>query len=262
MTSLADRTISALRTVHDELAALVPGLTDAQLEGPSGASEWTIAQVLSHLGSGSEIMLAGLTSTLSDAPAPEPNFNQGVWDRWNALAPRQQAAGFLEHDAIAVDAFEAIPGDQRETLTMELGFLPFPLPIAAVAGMRLNETALHTWDVQVALSPASGLDAGVASVLAEQFAGGLSFLLGFIGKADALSTPAVVTIQDSGFGIAVGEGVTLIAGVTNPTATFTGPLESAVRLLGGRLTPQYTPQEVAVSGAISLDDLRRVFPGY
>ena len=46
------------------------------------------------------------------------------------------------------------------------------------------------------------------------------------------------------------------------TATFTGPLESAVRLLGGRLTPKYTPEGVEVSGNVTLDELRAVFPGF
>ena len=41
MTSLADRTIAALRANHDTLAALVPTLTEEQLTAPSGASEWT-----------------------------------------------------------------------------------------------------------------------------------------------------------------------------------------------------------------------------
>ena len=48
----------------------------------------------------------------------------------------------------------------------------------------------------------------------------------------------------------------------DPTATFAGPLEAAIRLIGGRLRPATTPESVKVTGALSLDDLRRVFPGY
>ena len=99
MTTLADRTIAALRATHDGLAALVPGLTDEQLTGPSGASEWTEAQVLSHMGSGAEISLATLERALAGGPAAEQGFNQGVWDRWNAMTPPDQARNFLDHDA-------------------------------------------------------------------------------------------------------------------------------------------------------------------
>jgi uncharacterized protein (TIGR03083 family) len=262
MTTLADRTIADLRATHDELAALVPGLSDEQLTGPSGASEWTVAQVLSHLGSGAEIGLASLRATLDGTDAPAPDFNQGVWDRWNAMTPRDQAAGYLEHDARLVETYEALTADQRATLTVDLGFLPAPLPIAAVAGMRLGEAAQHSWDVRVALDPAAGLPAGTAEVLAEHFAGGLAFLTGFLGKPDTLGKPAVVEIQGSGFGLVIGDGVALVASPTDPTATFVGPLEAAIRLIGGRLGERYTPEGVTVIGAVGLDDLRRVFPGF
>ena len=102
MSTLADRSIAALRTVHDELAGVVPRLTDEQLTGPSGASEWTVAQVLSHLGSGGEIALAGYRAALDGDPAPGQSFNESVWDRWNALTPQEQAAAFLKHDAVVL----------------------------------------------------------------------------------------------------------------------------------------------------------------
>lgn len=77
MTSLADRTIAALRAEHDATATLARDLTDEQLTGPSGADAWTVANVLSHLGSGAVITLVGLRSALG-APAPEDGFNQSV----------------------------------------------------------------------------------------------------------------------------------------------------------------------------------------
>ncbi len=260
MTTLADRTIAALRDIHDDLAATVPGLSDEQLAGPSGAAEWPLAQVLSHMGSGAEIALAGLTAAVSGTPAAESN--ETIWDRWNAMGPREQADGFLRSDAALVAAYEALTADQRESLAIDLGFLPAPLPLASVAGMRLNEAALHAWDVRIALDPAAGLSADAAQLLAEHFSGGIAFLTGFLGKADALAKPAVVAVQDSGFGLVIGDGVAVTATVSDPTATFAGPLESAVRLIGGRLTAEHTPDGVTVIGDVTLDDLRRVFPGF
>jgi len=69
MTSDADRAIEALRAVHDDLVGRVGGYADADLTRPSGASEWTVAQVLSHLGSGAEIALAGYRAALDGQPA-------------------------------------------------------------------------------------------------------------------------------------------------------------------------------------------------
>jgi uncharacterized protein (TIGR03083 family) len=260
MTSLADKTIAALRELHDDLRTLVPSLTYEQLTGPSGATEWTIAQVLSHLGSGSEIALAGLKSTLEDAPEAGPDFNQGVWDRWNAMSPQDQANGFLDHDTRLVETIEALTPDQRENLRIKLGFLPQPLDVATVAGLRLNEAALHSWDVHVGVDPNATLNGVAANVLAEQFSGSLGFMLGFIGHADALAGATIVDAE--GFGLVIDDAVSLRPSADGATATFEGSLEALVRLLGGRLTETYTPDTVGVVGNVSLDDLRGVFPGF
>jgi uncharacterized protein (TIGR03083 family) len=262
MTPLADRSIAVLRATHDDLAALVPGLTDEQLTGPSGASEWTVAQVLSHMGSGAEIGLATLQTALAAGPAAGPDFNQSVWDRWNAMSPREQATNYLDHDARLVAAFEGLTSEQRSTGQVDLGFLPEPLALASFAGMRLNEAAQHSWDVRVAFDAAAAIPANAAAVLAEHLAGGLSFLPGFIGKADALAAPVVVDVEGSGYGLVVTDKAAVVADPADPTATFTGPLEAAIRLVGGRLRPANTPESVKVTGAVTLDDLRRVFPGY
>ena len=55
----------------------------------------------------------------------------------------------------------------------------------------------------------------------------------------------------------------VVAGASEgETATFTGPLEAAVRLLSGRLKPEFTADGVGVTGNVTLDELRKVFPGY
>ena len=47
-----------------------------------------------------------------------------------------------------------------------------------------------------------------------------------------------------------------------PTANLVAEPEELVRLLSGRLRPEHTPADVAVTGNVTLEDLRRVFPGY
>jgi uncharacterized protein (TIGR03083 family) len=260
MPSLTDQTITALRRLHDELGTLVPTLTPAQLVGPSGASEWTIAQVLSHLGSGSEIALASYRTAVEGTPDPGPDFNQGVWDRWDAMSAEDQANGFLSSDETLVGLLEALTPEQRETLQIKLGFLPQPLGLATIAGMRLNEVALHSWDVRVAIDPAATLSGESAEVLVEQFSGSMNFLLGFIGKADQLPQAAIVDAD--GFGLVIGDAVSLTPTAGDATATFEGSHEALIRLIGGRLTEAFTPETVTVVGNVSLDDLRRVFPGF
>ncbi len=261
MTTLADRTITALRAEHELLAGLIPGLADNQLIGPSGASEWKVADVLSHLGSGAEIMGAGLQATLGQAAAPPADFNQGVWDRWNALPPREQADGFLDRDAALVTALEGLGDDQRESLGFSIGFGPDPLPVASFAGMRLNEMSQHSWDVRVALDPDATIIGDSAEILLEQFAGGLGFLLGFVGKP-ADGERIVLGLGASGYTLVIDDAVSLTGAAGDATATFSGAPEAAVRLIAGRLTPEHTPEGLEVAGNTSLEDLRRIFPGY
>lgn len=263
MTPTADATITALRSTHDELAAVVRDLTDEQLLAPSGAAEWPVAQVLSHLGSGAEIGLAGLSAATGDAEAPGDGYNQSVWDRWNAMTPREQADAFVDADEALVAAYEALTPEQRREVSVSLGFLPGPLPLATYAGMRLNEAAQHSWDARVGSDAGAVIDEGTAALVVDHLANGLGFLVGFTAKADAVTEPALVTLGDLGLALSVTDSVALVpAEEGDATASFDGTADAVARLLAGRLTPRFTPAEVSVTGNVGLDDLRRVFPGY
>src|SRR3954467_5216893 len=170
MTPLADEPIAADHRTYERRARLVGALTDDQLTQPSGASGWTVAQVLSHLGSGAEITLetlrAGQAGTDRAADA-----NQAVWARWNAMSPREQADGYVRAGAELDRAFPERDPAQRAELRVPMGFLPEPAGIDLFAGMRLNETALHSWDVEVAFDPTATVPGDVAAVLVEQYRG-------------------------------------------------------------------------------------------
>lgn len=261
MTTLATRTIHALRHEHEVLTEVVGRLTDEQLAGPSGASEWSVAQVLSHLGSGSEITLASLTAALGEGDAPDDDFNPSVWARWDAMAPADQRAAFLEHDRRLVDRLEALTPEQH-ALTVPIGFLPAPATVATFAGLRLNEVANHSWDVRVAVDSGSGVLDTTVPVLFEHLSGALDVLVGFAGKADVLDNPVVLSLGDSGYRVVIDDGVRLEHETEGGTAAFSGAPEAAVRLLFGRLGPAYTPVDVDVTGNVTLAELREVFPGF
>ncbi len=258
MTDLVDRVIAALRSNHDTLVTLVPSLSDDQLAGPSGASEWTIAQVLSHLGSGAEISVKPIAAA-AGLPV-EAEDNQAIWARWDAAAPADQASGLVKHDTTYLDTVEGLSAEQRESITVDMGFLPEPVPLVVALGMRLNEVAAHAWDVRVGLDPDAGVEADSAELLLELYAGPLGFLLGFAANPDQLAEEVRIAIP--GGGIVVADQVSVTRDLSDPTATFTGAPEAVARLLTGRLTAQHTPAGVQVSGNVSLDDLRKVFPGY
>src|SRR3954465_15955563 len=96
VTTLVDRTVAALRASHDTLAALVSTLSEEQLTGRSGATEWTVAQVLSHLGSGAEIARKPIETACGQQVEGEEN--QSIWARCNASAPAEQADLYFNSD--------------------------------------------------------------------------------------------------------------------------------------------------------------------
>ena len=257
MSDLLDRTITALRDEHDALVALLPNLPDEALEGPSGASEWTLAQTLSHLGSGAEISRKPIARAVG-APVAEED-NQAVWARWDASSPVEQAAGFVRHDTAYLETVEALTPEQRASAFVDLGFLPQPVPVGVALAMRLNEVANHTWDVRAGLDPDAEVAPESAAVLVELFAGPLGFLLGFATKPDQVAEPVRLAVP--GGGVLIGDSVTVVTSIEDPTATLTGAEGATVRLLSGRLRAPYDAA-VSVEGNVTLDQLRRVFPGY
>ncbi|MGH3754561.1 MAG: maleylpyruvate isomerase N-terminal domain-containing protein [Pseudonocardiaceae bacterium] len=264
MSDQANQTITALRAGHDELAARVSGMTPDDLTQPSAATEWDISQVLSHLGSGAEIGLATLEAALAGTGNPGPEFNQGVWARWNAMTPSGQAEGFLRASDTLVKRFESLDDTVRAQLRIDLGFLPRPVDVATAAAMRLIEFTYHTWDIEVMSDPAAVLAPAAVEFMIDP----LGKLIGFLGRSDALDGRQVtLTVQtaepDRCFGLDLRDTVTVVDTPAQPAGVLNAPAEAWLRLAAGRLAPQHTPPTMQLtSDTITLDDLRRVFPGF
>lgn len=257
MATLVDRTISALRANHDTLAELVPTLSEDDLSAPSGATGWSVAQALSHIGSDAEIGRKPIATAAGERVEVEDN--QAIWARWNAASPADQAAGFVKHDEAYLDTIESLSTEQRDSLMIDLGFLPEPVPLSVALGMRLNEVANRAWNVRVGVDPSATVEPESAELLVEQFRGPLGFLLGFSAKADAIEREVRLVIP--GGALEITDAVTVTESVDHPTATFNGPEEAVVRLLSGRLSPEHAAG-ATVTGNVTLDELRKVFPGY
>jgi hypothetical protein len=125
--------------------------------------------------------------------------------------------------------------------------------------MRLSEVANHSWDVRVAFDENAGVDAGSAAVLVDLLTGPVGFMLSFLAKPAELADPVSVAVP--GAGLVIDDAVTVVDHLEAPSATFTGPAEAFIRLVSGRLKPPYD-KGVTVEGSVTLDDLRRVFPGF
>ncbi len=260
MTTAADPTpwLRAVRASHHRLAAIVAGLDDDALRAPSYDTEWTIADVLSHLGSGAEIFLLSVEAGVSGGEPPSPDQFQAIWDQWNARSPQDQAAQFLVADEALVSRIEALSDDERGRFRVQM-FGPQPLDLAAVLGLRLSEHALHTWDVAVALDPAARVAPDAVALLTET----LPTMAGWFGRTspDPLAVAVTTTGPDRSFTLDTG-GVALVPGPaaagTDAPAALTAPAEAFLRLVYGRLDDA---SEVTATG-VTVADLQLVFPGF
>lgn len=180
------------------------------------------------------------------------------------MTPSDHAAGFLRADEALVKRYESLDETARAQLRIDLGFLPEPVDVATAAAMRLSEFTYHSWDIRVTSDPAAVLAPAAVELLLDR----LGMLIGFLGHSDALNgsrvTLAVQTAEpDRSFGLDLRDAVTLVDSAVQPAGVLDGPAEAWLRLAAGRLAPQHTPPTVQLtSDTLTLDDLRRVFPGF
>lgn len=252
--------IGALRHSHERLRALAGPLDADQVQQGSYASEWTIAQVLSHLGSQAEIFGLFLDAGLTGGDPPGPEAFHLIWDQWNARSPQAQAADALRADQVVVERFGSLDAGQLESL--RLAMFGMELDAARLAGMRLAEHAVHTWDIAVALDPAATVAADAVALLVDT----LGPVAARSGKADGTQRRLRVVTSDPERTLILetGETVTLRpaegAEGTDRLPEVRLPAEALVRLVYGRLDPAHTPP-VETTDA-DLDELRKLFPGF
>ncbi|MEV0459996.1 maleylpyruvate isomerase family mycothiol-dependent enzyme [Catellatospora methionotrophica] len=263
MTSSADAVIAALRSGHDTLAAHVRDLPETDLTGASGAAEWDVSQVLSHLGSGAEIHLATVEAALKGEPNPGFEFNKGVWARWDAMAPAERAAGFATANDTLLARYESLDAATLDGLRIDLGFLPAPVDVATAASLRLSEYAFHSWDVRVGRDP----QAVLADEAVPLLTGTLGGMFGWLAKSEALDgrelTLRVETTDPAGvYGLRLADKVEVTEAPAEADGVLRLPAEAWLRLIVGRLSPQHTPAAVTTEGAADLDLLRQVFRGF
>jgi len=249
--------IDALRHSHERLQAVAGSLDADQLRRRSYASEWSIAQVLSHIGSQAEIFSLFLDAGLGGQDPPGPETFAPIWDVWNAKSPEDQAADALRADETVTARFESIDDEQRKRFAVKLFGMDFDA--TGLARMRLGEHAVHTWDIAVALDPAATLAPDAVDLLIDT----LGQLVARAGKPGGAQRRLHVSTSSPvrHFTLETGETVTLAAsGYSEGLPELALPAEAFIRLVYGRLDPAHTPP--VETKRADLDELRQVFPGF
>jgi uncharacterized protein (TIGR03083 family) len=250
--------LALLRASLERLSTAFEELGEERATLQSYDDEWSVAQVASHLGSATEIFRLYLAAGAKGEPAPGNEVNQPIWDEWNVKSPTDQIRDSLEVSASFLDSVDALSDAEREAWALEL--FGMQLDLVAFLRMRLNEHTLHTWDVTVALDPASTLPEDAAAVVAD----GIGTVVAWAGKPSERQASVEVrtTSPERAFHLDLGpNGVALSPSLDDTSAAqLSLSTEAFVRLVYGRLDPDHTPSSTSVEG-VDLDVLRTVFPG-
>ncbi|MGZ4711242.1 MAG: hypothetical protein ACXWBN_21070, partial [Acidimicrobiales bacterium] len=161
----------------------------------------------------------------------------------------------LAADAGLLERLNALTDEQRAAFRLVMG--PLDLDFDGFVGLRLNEHAVHTWDVEVTFDPSAELAPTSVAVVIDS----LEMIAGFSGRPTGTEQTVRVhtTGPDRDLTIVVGaRSVSLQPGAGSGPPDLELPAEALIRLVYGRLDPDHTP---AVEGGQLLDELRPVFPG-
>jgi uncharacterized protein (TIGR03083 family) len=249
----------ALRALHSStqrLDDLLRPLGDEQIVAPAYPSEWTVADVVSHLGSSAVLLERRVADGLAGSDTPQ-GFDRAVWDEWDAKSPRAKVVDGLSAIGSLTARLEALPEPERARLRTRMG--PLELDWTALVGLRLNEQLLHEWDVAVALDPAAALAPDGTALVVDN----LELIARFAGRA--AGEERTVTIRtlspERTFDVDLSsDGVAIATAGPGAEPELTMPAESLIRLVYGRLDPEHTPAEVTGDDAV-LEALRASFLG-
>jgi len=243
------------------LHRLVEPLDGGELAAPAYPTEWSIADVMSHIGSGAVIMQRRVEDGLAGRDLPD-DFAPSVWDEWNAKPPKDKAVDGLVADDALVARLAGLSDDERAELVVSMG--PLKLDATALVSIRLNEHTLHTWDIEVAREPQATLPSDEVALVVDN----LELIGRFTARPDDGEPQRIVvrtTAPEREFTIDVGADRVTFAPGAHEVDPGDGamelelPAEAFIRLVYGRLDPDHTP---AIKGdAAVLDRLRGVFPG-
>lgn len=251
--------IGVLRNSHERLVTLAEPLTSEQLREKSYCTDWSIAQVLSHLGSGAEIGTLTLAASLDGGGELDRDAFPPIWDAWNNRTPEQQAADCLTSDEEHVRRLEQLTDAELDGIRLSL--FGMDLDAAGLVGMRLGEHAVHTWDVAASLDPAAAVAPDATALLI----GNLQRVLRFAGKpaGDSFRVRIRTTDPDGDYLLTVADPVSMTDWTDGEAADgeIRMPAEALLRLVYGRLDAGHTPAGVSAEG-VDLDRLRKVFPGF
>jgi hypothetical protein len=253
--------VDALESSSRRLRTFVEGLDEQQLLSPSFDDDWSVAQVLSHLGSAAEICTTLLErGAAGGTEGPAREDVAPIWNRWDALEALEQRDAWYRSDANHLRLLRYLAAEGDETLGIP--YFAGPLTLVEYMGYRLSEQSVRAWDARVSYDPTVNLPADELALLWDRLHLVASRFNDGATREWLAPQRIQVNLVDTGrpTSLIFGSGLWLLTQSTPaPTAAVIGTAEAVPRLVYGRNRPG---DEIALSGAVTLDDLRSLFPGY
>jgi uncharacterized protein (TIGR03083 family) len=262
----ARRVARLSRAEYDDLLAYLERLPADGWTEQSACADWRVYQVASHIGSGQLINRSRFEAGLRDADALTEEQRKAIWAHFDSLDPDEMLPAFRKAND---EYFELIDSLSSEELSRFIPWLIGSVPVATALAFRLNEQALHSWDIRwardrrAALSPTAAPDlldlnlspTSVSGLVKPERAERLSgSTIQFV-----LSEPdGATTLELHGDGVVVSHGRG-----AGSDLTVELPAEAFIRLLWGR----YDVPAGLRSGQLRLsrpelaDALSALFPG-
>ncbi|MET8332040.1 maleylpyruvate isomerase N-terminal domain-containing protein [Streptomyces sp. NPDC005181] len=256
-----DTWLAGLHASSARLQRYVSRLSEQDLSQQSFADNWSIGQVLSHLGSAAEISTMLVERGIAgDATGPVRHELLPVWKRWNALSAPHQREAWQEAAARHLRLLDSLSAADRASV--KVPYFAGLLSIPVYAGYRLSEQSVHAWDIEVALDPAAAIPAEEVGLLWER----LDLVATRFRDHEALSrlSPGQLLVeltdQDRTLCLNLAAELHILpCEPADPTGSVSGPAEAVLRLIYCRNRP---PQDSVVAGAATLEDVRSLFPGF
>jgi uncharacterized protein (TIGR03083 family) len=247
--------LDALEVSVAYLRSIIEGMSEDQYVASAHPTEWTVADVMSHLGSGAIISKRSIDDGVEGRETP-PKFNESVWDVWNAKTPHAQVTDALDADKALLNRMLELTPEERGRYFLNIG--PMRFDFDAAVRLRLGEHVFHTWDIEESFNTAATLQSEALPFL---FAN-LELLMRFAAKPSGKEHTLHIRTSDPRKDFAITQtidGVSLeeVEGVE--TFDLEIPAEAFLRLAYGRLDEKHTPAGI---DATHLAELRRVFPGF
>jgi uncharacterized protein (TIGR03083 family) len=251
------KVLRALRASQQRLNVLVTSLDDADLERRTSDDGWSVAEVLGHLGSQSEIFTLFIDAGLSGAEPPSNESFGPIWEVWNAKTSRAKATDALAADAALLGQMESL-GEERMA-RFELKIFGMELDAAKLLAMRLSEHALHSWDIEVVFDNDAVLSPDAIEILID----GLGTLASRAGRPESEPQSVSIVTSSPPRHFILETGVVSLEpreGVPS-TPRIELSAEALIRLVYGRLDDRHLGHPTPMATGIALSRLRAVFPG-